>query len=334
MQLAVSPAARRQLAGSVTPTAAAGGRRRPAGSSPSPTTIPPTVVPARKKPAVRRQRATAMRVQALAGNGGNAGNLVAAVSALLTALGIPNSQAAIRSFLKRGLDGGGGGDAGDLAARLIDYYFWPLHEFLPLPCVPCDAACAAKRVIVDVDRVARAAEALTRAIDAALRRYRGTSLLQYLHGYLVRLIDAKLASKRVPVLRLTGIAPVLGLGPLLQYDVTRGARLKILEWVFAEYVEYYLPRVKFNVRRLNAELFSKYRPQIIAFLRGRDVRRWRVSCAPSGKRCSSRCRTAAATRPTPAAPAAARWPTWPWPTWWPTRPSAATPCGRAAPTSA
>lgn len=252
--------------------AAAGGRLAAGGGS----------LAAVRRPRARRPQQ--LRVQAgLGGGGGGRGfgngagvNIPNLVSAVLTALGIPHTIQGVRKFL----GGGGGGGAFDQVKRLIDYYFSGEFSFLPLPCVPCTAACSKGGKRIDPNRVVAAMENLVRGMDAVCRYTQKKSLLEYLYGYLTVLINSKLTSKQVPVLKMTGIRPIFGLGQLIQYDITRGVRIKILDWVFREYVDYYIEPVRkflpwkgnrpYNLNRVNAELFSRFRPQVIAFLTGRD----------------------------------------------------------------
>ena len=111
--------------------------------------------------------------------------------------------------------------------------------------------------------VMRATEHVIQTIDAALRKYRGTSLAQYLYAYIGRVINRK-------SLPMRGSA-IMALGGFVQYDVTRGVRLWVLEYIFANYVEYYLPGARYNVQNVNTQIFTQFRPLIVSFLRGRDA---------------------------------------------------------------
>jgi hypothetical protein len=116
---------------------------------------------------------------------------------------------------------------------------------------------------LDMPAVMRATEHLIQTIDTALRKYRGMSLAQYLYTYIGRVIDRK-------SLPMRGSA-VMALGGFVQYDVTRGVRLRVLEYIFANYVEYYLPGVRYNIQNVNTQIFAQFRPRIVSFLRGRDA---------------------------------------------------------------
>lgn len=205
------------------------------------------------------------------GNGGAGVNIPNLVSALLTTLGIPHTINGVRKFLGGGGGGGGGGNAFNQVRRLIDYFFSGEFEFLPIPCVPCLTACSQGGKQVNIERVVAAVENLVRGMDRVCRHTQKKSLIEVLYDRLTKLINGKLKSKKIAVLQHTGIRPVFGLGKLIQYDVTRGLRVKVLDWVFTEYVDYYLGGTRYyNLQKLNAELFSKYRPQVIAFLQGTE----------------------------------------------------------------
>jgi hypothetical protein len=238
-------------------------------------TAPRTGAPAPRRTGSTASRGRSARLTVAAGPRANNGSsVVMALSALLTALGIPNKPSSLRRFLGGG-DGtgdGGRGNAG-IAKRLIEYYFWGMFQPPMLPCVSCTDTCSRRVTVkIDIARVVAATERLVRAMDAALRAYTKLSLMEHVYRYLTDLIDHKLVSRRVPVLRHTGIRPIFRLGSMLQYNVTRGIRMKVLEWVFENYVDYYLPSgIKYNLSQLNAKFFSDFRPQVLAFLKGTDA---------------------------------------------------------------
>jgi len=240
----------------------------------TPAAASPTRRTARPSRAIRKITAAVAGGGSTSGASGNSGvsAVIAAFSAFLTSLGIPHNVADLKFTLLRGRGGSGGGDGGDVASRLVDYFMSPASDAL-LPCVSCAKACRKdiKRFIIDAAVAARAAEALVRAIDTALKRYKNTTLLRYLYTRLTELVNNKLKSRKVFLLGSIGIKPVLAAGPLLQYDVTRGVRVRVLEWVFETYVDYYLPAtVRYNLRHINSEMFKRFRPQVVAFLRGND----------------------------------------------------------------
>lgn len=153
--------------------------------------------------------------------------------------------------------GGGGGDDGRFAERLIDRFFGA-------SCGSCDEMCAFPMTHrLDMPSVMRATEHVIQTIDAALGKYRGMSLAQYLYSYIGRVINRK----RLP---MRGSA-VMALGGFVQYDVTRGIRLRVLEYIFTNYVDYYLPGARYNLKNVNTQIFTQFRPLIVAFLRGRDA---------------------------------------------------------------
>jgi hypothetical protein len=252
-----------------------GAPRSPAAASPRRarrTGVLPRAGPAGANAAAERAARAATGVAVAPGS-----EVLSALSALLSTLGVSSTPAALGRALRAWGGGGGGGgggwggggggwDAGDHAARLVDILTSDGQRRCLASCaVPCSG-----RARVDPAAAGAAAERLARAMDAALRRYKSTTLLRYLHTRLTALVNAKLVTRRVPVLRATGIRPVLGLGTLLKYDVTRGVRLRVLQYVFQTYVDWYLPGVKYDLRAIDAELFARYRPQVVAFLRGRD----------------------------------------------------------------
>ena len=153
--------------------------------------------------------------------------------------------------------GRGGGNDGRFAERLIDRFFGA-------SCGSCDETCAFPMTHrLDMPSVMRATEHLIQTIDAALRKHRGTSLAQYLYSYIGRVMNRK-------SLPMRGSA-IMALGGFVQYDVTRGIRLRVLEYIFANYVDYYLPGARYNVQNVNTQIFAQFRPLIVSFLRGRDT---------------------------------------------------------------
>lgn len=199
------------------------------------------------------------------GTGGAGPNIVNLVSALLTALGVPHTIQGVRKFL----GGVGGGGGFHQVRRLIDYFFAGEFSFLPLPCVPCEVACRGAGPKVNVDLVVRAMENLVRGMDRVCQATQNKTLLEFLYGYLTALINSKV--QKVPILKTTGIRPVFKLGALLRFNATRTMRVKVLDWVFTNYVDYYLGgRRVYNLQKVNTELFSTFRPQVLAFLQGRD----------------------------------------------------------------
>ena len=153
--------------------------------------------------------------------------------------------------------GGGGGNDGRFAERLIDRFFGA-------SCGSCDEMCAFPMTHrLDMPSVMRATEHVIQTIDAALRKHRGTSLAQYLYTYIGRVMNRK-------SLPMRGSA-IMALGGFVQYDVTRGVRLRVLEYIFTNYVEYYLPGARYNLKNVNTQIFTQFRPLIVSFLRGRDA---------------------------------------------------------------
>jgi len=125
-------------------------------------------------------------------------------------------------------------------------------------------------VNIDPGKVARAAEHLVRTMDAAMRKFKNTSLVKFIYDWVTNELNVKMHARGIPL----RIRPTLRFGVLLQYDVTKGVRLKVLEYISSEYVDYYLGvyapgvSVKYNIHNVNAVLFTKYRPQMVAFLQG------------------------------------------------------------------
>lgn len=205
--------------------------------------------------------------------------VVTAFATLLSSLGIPLDATDLRLMFGgsggKNDDGGGGGGGnwwdglndGDLAERLVKYFFGE-------GCVSCKMPCNMRlSVRIDVPTVIKATEHLVRVLDNALRKYKNTSLLKFSYEYITARADSKLRARKIP-LRLR---PVLRLGTLIQYDVTRGVRLKVLDYVFRYYVDYYLDYylpikgIKYDLKTLNVVLMDRFRPQVIAFLTGKDA---------------------------------------------------------------
>lgn len=157
--------------------------------------------------------------------------------------------------------------------QLIKYFFAPML-LGPTPCVSCAGVCTtvsgASVVKMDAAEAGAATAALVRAADAYVRRRTGNSLLKEVHRFVTATADPLLAAQKVPVLRHTGLARVLGAGALLRFDAARPVRVRVMEYVLRTYVDYYVPALRYNVRALNAELFGRLRPQVVAFMRGRD----------------------------------------------------------------
>lgn len=234
--------------------------------------------------------------------------LVSALSALLTALGVNHTPKSILEFLKGGGGGGGGrggfggggggGGPGDYARRLVDLVLQPYKE-----CVTCMEACRGRGAArISVDAARDAAIRVVRATDTMFRLFFKMSLVQYAHNKLVEYVDYKFRTKDHPALKYglkyVGLKRLLWAGKLFLEDKTldpyvpalpfghvagsqsalraaqRTARVITLRWVFKEYVDYYLPgalHLKYD-ERLNRELFAsgKYTKEIDDFLTGRD----------------------------------------------------------------
>ena len=215
-------------------------------------------------------RAAARVASAVAGApfgfGGGAG-AVPVVGALAPIAANASVRAALATLIRAlgggggvgggGGGGGGGGNDGRFAERLIDRFFGA-------SCGSCDEMCAFPMTHrLDMPAVMRATEHVIQTIDAALRKHRGTSLAQYLYTYIGRVMNRK-------SLPMRGSA-IMALGGLVQYDVTRGIRLRVLEYIFTNYVEYYLPGARYNLKNVNTQIFAQFRPLIVSFLRGRDA---------------------------------------------------------------
>jgi hypothetical protein len=198
-------------------------------------------------------------------------NVLAKLSQFLDAMGLPHNRDAVRSALTGGGNGGTGG-GGDLVRRLLDYFSAGEFRRTTLPCVPCTAACREKIEVTD-DHVVRKLVGFVRALDGYVRLAKNTTLVRLMHDYVV----ARVASRKLPVLKHTGLEPFLWAGQVLvRYDqVMSPVRYRVLQWVFANYVDYYIPDalkpyVKYNLKQLNRELMTAFKPQVIAFLTGKD----------------------------------------------------------------
>ena len=154
------------------------------------------------------------------------------------------------------------GDDGDIARKLIDIFFGEA-------CLPCDNLCSKlrKEIRLNVPAVVKATEGVVRAMDAALRSHAHQSLVSYLYNYVTARLNVKLRVRGIP-LRSTRL---LSLATMLQYNMSKGVRLKVLSYILTNYVDYYLPKVKYNVQNINTHIFSKFKPQIMAFLKGNDT---------------------------------------------------------------
>lgn len=165
-----------------------------------------------------------------------------------------------------GSGGAGSGNSGNgsgFVDRLIDVFFGA-------ECAPCKRLCTQKMTHrIDMPTVVRATEVLIRAMDATLRRTKKHSLSTHLYDYITRRLNAKLARRGLPV---PVAAHIFRLAPgFLRYDVTRGVRLKVLDYLLANYVTYYVPQVSYATANVNALLTStRLRPYLETFLRGRE----------------------------------------------------------------
>lgn len=271
------------------------GTRSPAYTSLRPARVAPGNPALRINKRNRRNRAIIASAKGIiasakAVNIATSSTVLFALSSLLSSLGMPLDPAILKQVVRKiardasggtggtgGTGGGGGGNGGsgnngrwtdaDYARVLIDIFFGA-------SCLSCKLPCSLKKVVITVNsgKVGKAMEYLVTAMDAALRKYKRTSLMQETYNYLTNRIDGKLKQRGIPL----RIRPTLKLGRLLQYDATRGIRLKVLEYVASEYIDYYLgyylPKttIKYNIADINAEIFSRFRPQALAFLSGRD----------------------------------------------------------------
>lgn len=198
-----------------------------------------------------------------------------AASGFVFALGFANAARGLREFFNTYDGAGGGGNVGNLAAAMAEYLFFPLEGSLAFSCLPCVQACkvALSRVKVRANaaRLADLAMRTVRLMDGALKKHRNVSLMEFLHRRLVDLANAKLAKQKWPVgwLRLRWLLPA---SVVAQYNLMHKPRMLVLEWVMAEYLDYYVPHLqdKYDVATIERALFSQYRSQALAFLRGTD----------------------------------------------------------------
>lgn len=200
--------------------------------------------------------------------------LLAALSRLLTALGVPNTLRTVRGALGVGTPGGPRGP-GDLAARLVDSVL-PDGTGLRLPCPSCELPCRAAPRAINAARAGEAARALVRLTDACMRTYRGVTLASHVRHRLVTSADARRAGLRA----LGGTGRLLALaGRLAEHDVTRGARVRVLRRLCSSYLDWALDalppgalaRGATDPAALNAILFGAFKPHMVAFLRGQDA---------------------------------------------------------------
>lgn len=201
--------------------------------------------------------------------------LLGKVSAALTALGFIASKEGVAHFfttLGGGGGGGGfGGNAGDLAAKLAEYIFFPTEGSLAMNCLPCVRACEHVvnrfRVKVNPGRAARAAESVVKTMDSILAKHSYPSITQLIHRGLVGYVNGKLRDGGVKLVRLRWILPT---SAVLTGSSTRVIRLAILKYVFRNYVDYYLPvQNAYNLKFLERKLFNDHKKEVIAFLKDR-----------------------------------------------------------------
>lgn len=235
---------------------------------------PRGVVRGARAPAAMAVAATG-RLAGFKFTGPGVGSLLGAASAFMSALGFANvTRGMVDFFNSHG--GVGGGNAGDLAAAMAEYLFFPAEGSLAFSCLPCVQACKVAlshvKVRANATQLADLAMRTVRLMDAALKRHRGVSLMTFLHRRLVALANGKLAKQKWPVgwLRLRWLLPA---AVVTRYGPLRKPRTLLLEWIMAEYVDYYVPQVRgrYDVATIERSLFSRYRPQLLAFLRGTDA---------------------------------------------------------------
>lgn len=195
---------------------------------------------------------------------------IRATHGLLSINNVPQALEALITALGGGHGGKGGNNGGghhnnnnneNFIERLIDIVTGG-------SCASCSRVCSKTMTHpVDMKLVVRATEALVRAMDVTMRRTKKTSLVRYLYEYVTTKLDSKLKRAGVPI----PSKRLLGFGTLLKYDVTRGVRLKVLDYVLDNYVRYYVPHITYSTSNVEALVFRNFKPEVLAFLRGTDA---------------------------------------------------------------
>lgn len=173
---------------------------------------------------------------------------------LMSSLGGGGGGTVVSSKVVRNFDG----DSAKFATYIID-------AFLNRTCRhTCKQTCQSTTFRVQPELIEHAGINFVRALDRVVRAEHNMSLSTFLYTQLTGVMHRY----RVPRPEL-----LLRSSQLIQYDVTRGIRLKVLEYVLSEYVYYYLPDgVHFGqVADINASIFKPFRREIISFLKGHDA---------------------------------------------------------------
>ena len=190
----------------------------------------------------------------------------------MTALGFVTSKQGVTHFFETFGGGGGfGGNMGDLAAKLVEYIFFPTEGSFAMNCLPCIRACEHAvnklRFKVDPMKAARACGSVVETVDSILAKHGYPSITQLIHRGLVGYVNSKLQAKGVKLLRLRWLLPT---SAMLSGPSTRVVRLAILKYVFRNYVDYYLPvHNAYDLKFLERKLFNDHKREVIAFLKDR-----------------------------------------------------------------
>ena len=169
--------------------------------------------------------------------------------------------------------GNGGGNGGNMSMKLSrefdgdqnKFATYVIDAFINRTCrFTCTKVCRTMRFRVNPDLVERAGINFVRALDQTIRAEYGMSLSSFLYTQLTGIMHRY----RVPQPEL-----LLQSSRLIQYDVTRGVRLRVLEYVLTQYVYYYLPdTISFgSVANINSYVFKPFRKEVITFLQGKQA---------------------------------------------------------------
>ena len=197
--------------------------------------------------------------------------LLGAVAKFLRALGFSVSIQALSEFF-------GGGDGGQTAVGVVDALFFPQSKALAFGCQQCIRECNVtrenKRVrVVSPDVLEVAAAQVLKVTDACLMHFHNISLYDLIRAKLVQIVNSQLRQLTgvTSVLRPLKMDWVLHLASRFTGPRWKRARVALLRWVMATWVDHYLtsldPRLKrYNISALDDKFFNTYRAQVTAFL--------------------------------------------------------------------
>lgn len=176
---------------------------------------------------------------------------------------VHSSYRTLVNLLGRG--GGGGSDVSRVHVEDDDNFYREIvDKFIHRRCTSCADPCKKPAYYkLDIRAVSLATKHFVRQLDDAFRRHLNITLSQYLFTQLTGYINS---AEVLPIQSRT----VLWLSRYVQYDVTKGVRTKVIEFLLNRYAEY-LPFSIGTASNLNTHIFRPLKADVIAFLTGQDA---------------------------------------------------------------